>query len=141
MKCNFRITLIPLAFLMFLFFFANGAAAENVEWEVLKTLDVAGVPVDLAISQDGGQLYVLTAEGDIVVYSTGSTPKHKIRVGNAFDRLKFGPQGDILILSSRTQKNVQIIRLDFVQDINVSGSPFKGLENSPVVVAVFTDFQ
>jgi len=128
-------------FLVFLSLFPSGATAENVEWEVLKTLDVEGVPVDLATSRDGGQLFVLTEEGDILVYSTGSTPKHKIRVDGAFDRLKVGPQGDILILSSRTQKNVQIIRLDFVQNINVSGSPFKGLETSPVVIAVFTDFQ
>jgi hypothetical protein len=52
-----------------------------------------------------------------------------------------GPGGDSLILNSNKNKTVQIIVLDFIQNINIFGSPYKGSDDAPVVVAVFDDFQ
>jgi len=52
-----------------------------------------------------------------------------------------GPKEDVLLLTSGKAKTVQIITLDFVQEINVSGSPFKGKVDAPVAVATFNDFQ
>lgn len=45
------------------------------------------------------------------------------------------------ILSSRTGSTVQLITLDFIQNINVTGSPFKGPADAPIAIAVFSDFQ
>ncbi len=52
-----------------------------------------------------------------------------------------GPRGSTLILKSGKNKTVQIVTLDFIQKINVSGAPFKGAEDAAVVIAVFDDFQ
>jgi hypothetical protein len=38
-------------------------------------------------------------------------------------------------------KTVEIVTIDFIQNINVSGSPFKGPEDAAVVIAVFDDFE
>jgi hypothetical protein len=84
---------------------------------------------------------VLTEQGQILIYASGGPFLDKIDVGNQFDHIKVGPGGDYLVLNSRKNKSVQVITLDFIQDINVSGSPFKGSENAPVVVAVFDDFE
>ncbi len=45
------------------------------------------------------------------------------------------------ILKSAQDKKIQIVALDFIQQINVSGSPYKGVDDAPVVIAVFSDFE
>lgn len=116
-------------------------AASSVEWSVLKTLQLEAAPVDVAVSPDGRRIFVLTAQEQILIYSPAGLLEDKIDVGNLFDHIKVGPRGERLILSSRKNKSVQIITLDFIQNINVSGSPFKGPEDATVVVAAFDDFQ
>ena len=44
-------------------------------------------------------------------------------------------------LVSSKKKIVQVAVLDFVQEINTSGSPFRGAANAPVTLVLFTDFQ
>ena len=116
-------------------------AAASVEWNVLKTLQLEAAPIDVALSQDGKLIFVLTEQGQILIYSSGGLLKDKIDVGNHFDHIKVSPRGKNLILNSRKNKSVQIVTLDFIQDINVSGSPFKGPETAPVVIAIFDDFE
>jgi hypothetical protein len=62
-------------------------------------------------------------------------------VGADVDKIRLGPQGDVLIANSRTNKTVQFFDIDFIQQINIAGSPFKGPADAPVVIAVFDDFQ
>ena len=116
-------------------------ATASVEWDILKTLQLEAAPIDVAVSTDGKLIFVLTEQGQILIYSSGGPLKDKIEVGNHFDHIKVGPRGENLILNSRKNKLVQVIALDFIQDINVSGSPFKGSEDAAVVVAVFDDFE
>jgi len=130
-----------LAALIVLVALANSLAFASVEWEIIKTLDMEAVPIDVALSPDGKRLFVLTDKGNILVYSSGDNPVHKISVGDHVDQIKMGPKGHLLILSSRKNRKVQLITLDFIQNINVSGSPFKGDGDTPVVVAVFSDFE
>ena len=57
------------------------------------------------------------------------------------DAIKPGPREDILFLSSRKDMTVKLITLDFIRNIDVSGAPFKGAADAPVVIAVFDDFE
>ena len=116
-------------------------AAVAVEWEVQKTLQLKSDPIDVAVSPDGRRIFVLDERGQILIYSSAGSFLDKIDVGNQFDHIKVSPRGDQLILNSRKKKSIQIITLDFIQDINISGSPFKGSEDAPVVIAVFDDFE
>ena len=116
-------------------------AAASVEWNVLKTMQLEAAPIDVAVSPDGKLIFVLTEQGQIIIYSSGGSLKDNIDVGNHFDHIKVSPRGEKLILNSRKNKSVQVITLDFIQDINVSGSPFKGSEDAAVVVSVFDDFE
>jgi hypothetical protein len=65
----------------------------------------------------------------------------KIHVGQHVDQIKSGPRGDTLIITSSQNKTVQVVSLDFFQNVNVSGAPFKGAEDAAVVIAVFDDFE
>ncbi|MEJ2233831.1 MAG: hypothetical protein P8X67_07895, partial [Syntrophobacterales bacterium] len=64
-----------------------------------------------------------------------------ISVGKSIEGIKVGPREDVLLLTSGQDKTVQLILLDFIQEINVSGSPFKGNSDAPVAIATFNDFQ
>jgi hypothetical protein len=121
--------------------FAGALASDNLEWDVYQTLNLDASPIDVAVTYDGRKIFVLTDQGEILVYSSSKKPDAKINVGKHVDRLKLGPRGDTLILSSEKNKTVQMVTIDFIQTINTSGSPFKGKEDAPIVVAVFDDFQ
>ncbi len=38
-------------------------------------------------------------------------------------------------------RQVKGLRLSFVQDIDIKGSPFKGPADAPVVITIFSDYQ
>ena len=121
--------------------FTNSFASENVEWDVYKTLKLEESPIDVAVSPDGRRIFVLTDQGKVLIYSSAGKMEAEIDVGQHVNQLKLGPRGDSLILSSGKNKTVEIVTIDFIQNINVSGSPFKGPEDAAVVVAVFDDFE
>jgi protein-disulfide isomerase len=113
----------------------------EVEYNVLKTYNLEDPPVDMAFSANRNEIYVLNPKGDLLIYDTNGRLTEKINVGKRFDRLNLVQGSDILFLSSRKDKTIQIIQLDFIQKIHTSGSPFKGSENAPVIIAVFSEFQ
>jgi hypothetical protein len=112
-----------------------------VEWGLLKTYNIEVTPLDMAISKYGRWVFVLTEQGEILIYSRDGALNDKIHVGNFIDGIKPGPSENILLLSSRKGKTVQLIAFNFIQDIHVGGAPFRGPSDAPVVVAVFADFQ
>jgi hypothetical protein len=112
-----------------------------VEWNIRKTLKLDAQPLDVAISKNGNSIFVLTQTGTILIYSPDGKLKDKIEVGNHIDQIRTGPGEEWLYLSSRKNKTVEILQVDFIQQIDISGSPFKGMENAPVAIAVFSDFQ
>jgi hypothetical protein len=112
-----------------------------VDWDVQKTLKIEKTPVDVAVSLNGRWVFVLTAKGSILIYSGDGRLEDEITVGDHVDGIKVGPEQDILLLTSRKNKTVEILVLDFIQNLDVSNSPFKGSADAVVTVAVFSDFQ
>lgn len=112
-----------------------------VEWNIHKTLKLDTQPLDVAVSKNGKSIFVLTKSGNILIYSSDGKLKDKIDVGNHVDQIKSGPGEEWLFLTSRKNKTIEILHVDFIQQIDISGSPFKGVENAPVTIAVFGDFQ
>jgi len=113
----------------------------EVEWDVKKTLKLESPPVDLAASLNGKYIYVLTDQGSILIYSVEGKLEDKISVGRQVDGIRVGPWEDVILLTSKKNKQVQILLLEFIKDIDVSNSPFKGPVDAPVQIAVFSDFQ
>jgi hypothetical protein len=112
-----------------------------VEGDVKKTLNLESPPLDLAASLNGKYIYVLTDQGSILIYSVDGKLEDKISVGSQVDSIKVGPWEDVILLVSKKNKEVQILLLDFIKDIDLSNSPFKGPADAPVKIAVFSDFQ
>jgi DNA-binding beta-propeller fold protein YncE len=126
---------------MLLLMTSGAIGSATVEWKVLNTLKLEAPPLDLAISPDGETVFVLTHEGNIHIYEVNGRLKDKIEVGEKIDQIKLDPKGTLLFATSRQNKTVKVIALDFIKQISTNGSPYKGLEDAPVVIADFSDFE
>jgi hypothetical protein len=116
-------------------------ALAKTDWQVRQKLQLEQAPIDMLVSANNKWVYILTSDGQIVIYATSGQLKDKIRVGSDVDQIKAGPRDDMLFLLSRKSKSVQIITIDFTEEIATRGSPVKGPADAPVTVAVFSDFQ
>ena len=130
-----------MALIVWLLLPALGWGAERVELSVRKTLQLDSAAVDVAVSPDGKQVYVLNDKGVLVIYSATGEAQSAIDVGKHIDQVTVGAKGQVLILNSRRDKTVQLVDIETINEIDISGSPVKGRADAPVVVAVFSDFQ
>jgi hypothetical protein len=113
----------------------------DFEWRIVKDLDLKTIPLDVASSVDGQRLFILTA-GEILVYSMQEERiTDRIPVAGDFDRIASLPRADMITLTSREKKSLQILLLEPVFKIDLTGLPFKGPLDAAVTVAVFTDYQ
>jgi DNA-binding beta-propeller fold protein YncE len=134
-----KILLLWVVMLLMVASAASGSA--TVEWEILNTLKLGTPPLDVAISPDGKTVFVLTDKGNIQIYEVNGRLTDNIEVGEQIDQIKLGPQGTHLFATSRQNRTVKVIALDFIKQIATKGSPYKGLEDAPVVIADFSDFE
>jgi len=141
MKKGMRMVLILALFLEAGGIFSPQVLLADFEWRILKDLDLKISPLDVAPSADGQRLFILTA-GEILVYSIPEERiTDRIPVDKDFDRIAALPRADMITLSSREKKSLQIMILESVFKIDVTGLPFKGPQDAAVTVAVFTDYQ
>jgi protein-disulfide isomerase len=113
----------------------------EVEMTIPRTLTLEETPVDTALSAGAKYIFVLTDKGKLLVYTPDGKLSDTLTVDKSIDSIKAGPREEILLLVSSKKKTVQVAVLDFVQEINVTGSPFRGTADAPVIIALFTDFQ
>ena len=116
-------------------------ANARVEWQIQNTLKTAEPPLDVAVAPNGQSIFVLTAGGNILVYDGEGQLQDTINVGSHIDQIRVGPGGEQLFASSRKNQTVEVIALNFIRKINISGSPIKGRKDAPVTLTVFSDFQ
>jgi len=116
-------------------------SAATVEWDIRSTLRLDTPPIDMAVSQNGQWIFVLTETGNILVLTSDGTLKDTINIGQQVDQIKMGPRENILLLKSRQNRTVQVLILDFIQEIDITGAPFKGSPSAPVTIIVFSEFQ
>jgi len=117
------------------------AAFGTVEWNLQHRINTDTPPLDVAVSLNGRWIYVLNDRGEILVYTEAGVLRDTLEVGKHVDRIAVGVRDDLLIVSSRQTKTVETIQLDFIRTIGTIGSPYRGPEDAPVAIAVFTDFQ
>ena len=113
----------------------------DVEWRIIKDLDLKAKPLDIAPSTDGKWLFILTP-GEILIFSIPEgTISDRIPVDKDFDRIAPLPRPDLLSLASSTKNALQVIRFETIYKFDLTGLPFKGPQEASVTVAVFDDYQ
>jgi len=129
------------AFLSAGWFGWTASLRAEVDFKTVRELDLKTRPLDVTPSADGELLFILTP-GEVLVYSLREGKiTERVPVGKDFDRITASPRGNLITLTSSTKKTLQTVLLEFSYPIEVTGLPFKGAENAPVVIAVFTDYQ
>ncbi|WP_022666792.1 DsbA family protein [Desulfospira joergensenii] len=126
-------------YLMLLIFPAMVPAEAELSLE--DQVRAGSTPVDNCMSLDGQLLFVLTRQGKLEIYSSDLALKENLSLDFPADRIAVSGKGDILYLTDSKTGDIRMIRVDFIQDIDIQGSPFKGPENGPVTIVIFTDFQ
>ena len=114
---------------------------SEIEWTIVKQINFESSPVDVAASEDGELIFVLTVN-EIVLYSSSKNMIEKrIPVDKEFDRITYSGKNNTIVLTGSVSKTLRLIRLDQIYNIDISGLPFKGPVNAPVTIAVFEDYQ
>ena len=117
------------------------AETVGVEATRLKQLAVDEQPLDVETSTDGKLMFVLVP-GQVLIYSNfGERPVNRISVGAEYDSMAFAEKLDLLILSSKANQKVEMVRIDLISEISIEGSPYLGRVDAPVTIAVFDDYQ
>jgi len=140
MKQTVFLLVFELSFVTLLTFLPQIVQAD-VEWKIIKDLDLKTTTLDMASSVDGKWLFILTP-GEILIFSTPEgTVTSRIPVDKDFDRIAALPRPDMFTIASSAKKSLQVILFQTVYTIDVTGLPFKGPQDAPVTVAVFDDYQ
>jgi hypothetical protein len=124
-----------------LIFCFSGLALAEVEIVDTKNIVLESNPIDIATSADGNYTFVLAKGGKISIFDRSGTLKDTLTVDEAVESIGTSPKGDFLLLTTSKEKALQIVKISFVVDIDISGLPFKGPANAPVLIAIFNDYQ
>jgi len=113
----------------------------DIDWRVIREIDLKEQPLDLVTALDGKTLFILVP-GQVLVHDMKTYEiSQRISVGKEFDRLTYSPGNNILILSSSTAKTLKVIQLERIHEFDFSGSPSLGPKDAPVIITVFSDYQ
>jgi hypothetical protein len=133
--------IISAVFISLLISTSGWTATLGVEATRLKQISIDKTPLDVATATDGKLMFVLVP-GEVLIFSNlEEEPLNRIGVDARFDRMTFAEKLDLLILSSQTGKNVDMMRIELISDISIEGSPYLGRADAPVTIAVFDDYQ
>jgi len=120
---------------------ASVPSFSEVEISSQKTLDLKKTLLDVAVSLNGKWIFVLTDQHRILVFSEDGNLNDEIPVDKGVNGIQVGAREDMLYLIRRSDKKIQVVMIDFIEEINVLGSPLKGRSDAPVTIAVFSEFQ
>jgi protein-disulfide isomerase len=138
---NIRRAAVVCMMALLLIFGSLRPGRAGLEWRVDKTFRFKTPPIDMAVSSKGNWIFTLIEGGIVEVYDAKGQLAGKIDAGDDIDQIGIGPREDLLVVKSRKNKTVQVLVLEFIQNIDIVGSPFKGPADAPVTIIVFSDFQ
>jgi hypothetical protein len=114
---------------------------NRVEWNVQQNWPTAGKTLDMVHSLDGKLVYILTDNQLVQVFNSQGQLQGSIPVEEGVSAIDIAPQGEMLYLINNKSQTFSSIRVTFVVDVDITGSPFKGPAEAPVTIALFTDFE
>ena len=133
-------TKVILVFLL-LIFCLPPQSHSRVDWQETGQVKLDEMPIDIVKSQDAEYTFILTAKGNVYIYSADGSLAGEIPVDPAVSGIAVSAKGDRLYLLSEKNKSLKTINISFIEEINIIGSPFLGAADARIAVVVFSDFQ
>jgi DNA-binding beta-propeller fold protein YncE len=131
---------VSILFFVLFFSFSTLALAE-VEKGASRTIKLEAKPIDMTITADGKYTFVLAEGGKVLIIDSNGNIKDTLKVSESAMSIGTSPDGNYLLLADSAANTLELIQISFIVDIDVSGLPFKGAADAPVVIAVFSDYQ
>jgi hypothetical protein len=124
---------------------ASPVAAQGDSPELLinktRQWQLPYTPVDMVQSVDGKYIFVLTDNNKLLIYEPNGNLKASAEVDPGVVAIDTDARGEQILLVDKDNKTFTSFSIDFVAEVDVAGSPFKGNPDAPVTVAVFSDFE
>ena len=127
-----KITILLSSLMAFLIFFSYNTCFAGVELNLAAEIKTEKPPVDIAVTPDGRYVFVLTDDSKVSIYTGMSVLKGRFNVDPGVVKIAAPEGGDILYLMNKKNKTVDAVHVDFIEKINIAGSPFKGDRKSVV---------
>lgn len=122
------------------FLFITPVCAGVVKLKELKVLQLESAPKQVASTDDGRRMYVLTQDSELLIYTLGGELQGRVAVDPKIDHIDpLGPQH--LLLQKTSMNQAVVAMLEISQQIDISNSPVLGDTEAPVTIAVYDDFE
>ena len=119
----------------------SAAVSAEVEWNTLKDIEIKETPLDIAIARDGLTVFIL-CEKSIQLYSImEGKVTDTLPVTGSFSQIAISPDGETLLLTDAKNKQLSVIRVTPVYNIEIGLSPVIGKADAPVTIFAFMDYQ
>lgn len=115
--------------------------ASKIDSRVDRSWNLPAKPLDMVYSLDGRRVFILTDQPSVLVYDNLGVLTGSIPVDEGVTAIDIAPRGEKLYLINQETRSFSDLTLDYIVDINTAGSPFLGLAQAPVTIALFTDFE
>lgn len=115
--------------------------STNLEWKVQHQWNLPESPRDIVHSLDGKYVFILTQEHNVLIYTPEGKLEGSVPVEEGVTAIDIAPRAEMLYLIDGKKNTFSILSIDFIRDINISGSPVKGPADAPITIVLFTDFE
>jgi len=114
---------------------------SGIETSVQATWKIDAKPIDMVHTLDNKRVFILGDDKQVHIFSTDGRKQGTIAVEEGVTGIDIAPRGELLYLFNQQNNTFTSLAVSFNAVIDVTGSPFLGNENAPVVLALFSDFQ
>ncbi len=132
--------LISVQFALLLFCFCTLANATVLKG-ITQNIKTDAKPLDIVVAAGSQNTFVLLEGGIIQIIGANGISQGTIEVSKSVVSIGVSPNGDRLLLADRNNSFITVVPLDYIVDLNIKGSPFKGPVDAPIVIVEFSDFQ
>lgn len=116
-------------------------AEGKVAWRHFPDMEMTKEFKDIAITLDGRWTFVLTVNGDVLVYSSAGKLEDTIHAKGNFDTISCSTVGDRIYLGNRDEGTLQVLEVEILKEIDTQGAPVEGALEAPIEMVVFSDFE
>lgn len=120
---------------------ASSSSQSDLLFEQTGQWQLPYTPTDIVQSVDGARIFVLTDNNRILIYEPNGQLQGSVEVEPGVKAIESDARGENLLLIDAQKNTISSFSIDFVTEIDIAGSPFKGNPNAPVTIAVFSDFE
>jgi protein-disulfide isomerase len=113
----------------------------ETDLEMLKRIELNATPIDVAVSDDGLWVYVLTDTARINVYNREGELQGSVAVPEGSRQIAVSPIEGAIYIGNSKDRTLQIVRINLEHTFSLDNAPTLGPANAPVTIVEFTDFE